>query len=105
MHTCLNCKIVSESYLKDCHSKQHTILSSRGVKRFFKCTKCSHGVTTLNRRYPANNCKRCEGYNFQKTGIGFGNVCQKGFNKEELVCAENLKTRGEEFAFSLKRDL
>ena len=105
MHTCLTCKISSERYLKFCDSRQHTIVSSRGVKRFFICTKCSHGTTTLNKRYPANECKHCGSYNYKKTGIGFGKSGQKNFDKENLVCPENLKTRGDEYAFTLKQDL
>ena len=103
VHTCITCSpnLTSEKPLTMCASKGHSILSAKGVKRFFSCRACKTRTTTLNSRYPKKTCLKCGADTFVAVGMSAG---PKPRNSSSTN-ADMLLPRGEEHAFSLKQDL
>ena len=105
VHTCLDCKMTREKPANLCLENNHTIVSAKGIKRFFECRDCKRRTFSLNRKLPDVNCKRCGGNNYGKSGPPNAMAAAVAASAKNAIEADKLKARGDEHAFSLKQDL
>ncbi|XP_063407676.1 protein MCM10 homolog isoform X2 [Mytilus trossulus] len=89
--TCKQCKYTAHSAKDECKKQNHNIVKIQTMKRFFKCKKCNHRTSSIE-KIPTQSCRNCGDDNFER-------VSMLQERKGPKLPHEELCIRGDEIKF------
>ncbi|CAC5409455.1 MCM10 [Mytilus coruscus] len=66
--TCKQCKYTAHSAKDECKKQNHVIVKIQAMKRFFKCKKCNHRTSSID-KIPTQPCRNCGDDNFERVSM------------------------------------